>query len=211
MLGRSLVLDGIDLQIAQGQIVGLLGSNGVGKTTLLKCLAGLLRPTTGAVFWFGKSPQRNTAIRSHVGFSGHESFLYPELSASENLLFAARMHGLADPAVRTRETIGRIGLELHSSSPAGHLSKGLRQRLSIARALVHEPLMVILDEPFSGLDESGREWLEGCLVDLKALGRAIVFTSHDEPFAHHLADRVLELRSGRLHARPQSTFAAAAA
>jgi ABC-type multidrug transport system ATPase subunit len=128
--------------------------------------------------------------------------LYLELSARENLLFSARMHGLADPAERTREMLGRIGLESHSNLPARLLSKGMRQRLSIARALVHEPRIVVFDEPFSGLDQAGREWLEAWLWELKGEHRAVLFTSHDVPACQRLADDVLELRSSRLQARP---------
>jgi heme exporter protein A len=206
-LGRALqgrlVLDRLDLTVAAGQIVALTGANGAGKTTLLRCLTGRLHPTAGEVLWFGQSPNHRPASHRLIGFAGHESLLYLELSARENLLFAARMHGLLHPRSSVDRVLATAELEKHAQQPAGHLSKGMRQRLSLARALIHEPPIVILDEPYSSLDVEGRHWLESWLKDLRAAHRAVVFSTHDAERAFQVADQTLDLKDGclgRLHA-----------
>ena len=196
--GRS-ILDRIDLTIAEGQIVTLTGVNGAGKTTLLRCLSGRLRPTSGEVLWFGQSPTRRPSLNRVIGFAGHESLLYLELSASENLFFAARMHGLPHPQTSVDQMLARVGLENRAHQPAGYLSKGMRQRLSLARALIHEPPIVILDEPFSSLDADGRQWLEDWLTELRASRRGILFTTHDATQAQHIADQTINLHAGQVH------------
>jgi len=192
------ILDRIDLTIAAGKIVALTGINGAGKTTLLRCLAGRLRPSAGDVLWYGNSPTRRPDLNRLVGFAGHESFLYLELTAMENLLFAARMHGLSDPQITVNQMLAKACLDKHAHEPAGHFSKGMCQRLSLARALVHGPTLVILDEPFSTLDAPGRQWLEVWLKDLRTAGRAIIFTTHEAEQAQRIADETLDLRGGRL-------------
>lgn len=194
----TLVLDQVDLVVAAGEIVALLGANGSGKTTLLQCLAGRLRPSAGAVAWFGESPARRPERHRLIGFAAHETAIYPELSARENLLFAARMYGVAGPHARVTELLSATQLAAHAARPAGRLSKGMRQRLSLARALIHAPPIVILDEPFTGLDAASRDWLEGWCRDFRRQQCALCFTSHDEEQTRRLADRRLELRGGRL-------------
>jgi len=200
---ESTILARIDLTVASGEIVALLGANGSGKTTLLHCLAGCLAPTTGQVLWFGLSPQRRPSSHRQVGLAAHETFLYPELTARENLLFAARMYGLIGPQHRVAELLSTSQLDAHAERAAGRLSKGMRQRLSLARALVHSPPIVILDEPFTGLDTASREWLEGWLDELREKGHAICFTSHDDEQSRRVADRRFELRGGHLLPLPQ--------
>jgi len=193
-----MILDQVDLTMACGQIVALLGANGCGKTTLLHCLAGCLRPTAGQVLWFGQSPQRRPASHRLVGLAAHEACLYSELSAAENLLFAARMYGVDEPQRRVEQLLCDTQLASHSARPAGRLSKGMRQRLSLARALVHAPPIVLLDEPFTGLDVASREWLEGWLDQQRDQGRAVCFTSHDEEQSLRFADQRFELCDGRV-------------
>jgi ABC-type multidrug transport system ATPase subunit len=195
MGGRSVVVRA-DLVVAAGEIVVLAGNNGAGKTTLLRCLAGRLRLAAGEVLWFGRSP--SPLRHPLIGFVAHESHLYPELTAGENLLFAARMYALPQPRQHVLAMLAKTGLERHAGQAAGRLSQGLRQRLSLAAALLHDPPIVLLDEPFAGLDAAGRVWLEGWIRELRTRQRAIVFSSHDDRQSQVLADRMVELRSGQL-------------
>jgi heme ABC exporter ATP-binding subunit CcmA len=199
MNGQS-VLERAELAISPGELVALVGTNGAGKTTLLRCLAGRLRPASGEVLWFGVSPMSRPASHRLIGVVAHESFLYPELTAGENLLFAARMYGLGRPRQRVAEMLEKAGLTRRAGQTVGRLSQGLQRRLSLARALVHDPPIVILDEPFAGLDAAGQVWLEQCLWELRERRRAIVFSSHDRQQCRDIANRTLELRDGRLHA-----------
>jgi heme ABC exporter ATP-binding subunit CcmA len=195
MNGRPVVVRA-DLVVQPGELVALTGANGAGKTTLLRCLAGRLQPTAGEVLWFGRAPRPD--CHPLIGFAAHEGHLYPELTASENLLFAARMYSLPQPQQHVVEMLEQAGLARHSGQAAGRLSQGLRQRLSLARALVHDPPILLLDEPFAGLDATGRAWLENWLWELRTRQRAIIFSSHDDEQCRALADRKLELQSGRL-------------
>jgi len=195
MNGRPVVARA-DLAVQAGELVALTGANGAGKTTLLRCLAGRLRPTSGEVLWFGLAP--SPASHWLLGYAAHEGHLYPELTASENLLFAARMHSLPQPQQRVDEMLAKTGMTRYSGQAAGRLSQGLRQRLSLARALVHDPPIVLLDEPFAGLDTAGLAWLENWLRELRTRQRTIIFSSHDDQQCRALADRKLELQSGRL-------------
>jgi heme ABC exporter ATP-binding subunit CcmA len=192
------VLDDIDLSLATGQITALTGANGAGKTTLLRCLAGLIRPTLGDVQWFGQCPQRNLALRRHMGMVAHQSLLYQELTPRENLLFAAQMCDVPDRAERVARLLSESGLQRYADRSTARLSHGLRRRLSVARALVHEPRILLLDEPFSGLDEPGHRWLECLLRELRNQGATVCLTTHEYPPAWRLADRVLRLECGKL-------------
>ena len=188
-----------DLAIRAGEIVALTGANGAGKTTLLRCLAARLRLGAGQLFWLGNAPK--PAHHHLIGFAAHEGHVYPELSVSENLLFAARMYAVAQPQQRVQELLAKTGLSRHGGQAAGRLSQGLRQRLSLARALVHDPPIVILDEPFAGLDAAGREWLVHWLCELRTLNKAIIFSTHDEQ-SRSLANRSLVLAGGHLNSGP---------
>lgn len=201
MLNGRRIVDQIDLIIAAGEIVVLFGVNGAGKTTLVRCLTGSLRPTTGQVLWFGVSSAHRPAAHRQLGFASHESLVYPELSARENLLFAARMYGVTRPDERVALLLETSGLGKWGEHAAARLSTGLRQRLSIARALIHDPPIVIMDEPFAGLDREGRQRLERSLAALRDHGRAICITGHDEEQCGRIADRQFELSGGALHSR----------
>jgi heme ABC exporter ATP-binding subunit CcmA len=195
---RVPVLREIDLSVSTGEMVALRGSNGAGKSTLLKCLAGSLRPDSGEVRWFGNSARRSLADQRRLGFAGHESGLYAELTALENLVFAARMYGVARPKLRATELLSVAGLESLANRLAGQLSQGLRQRLAIARAVVHEPQLILLDEPFASLDSQGRDWLEQLFHDWRRDVRTVCFTSHDFREGRVLANRIVSLEAGRL-------------
>ncbi len=197
VLGGRPVLRGIALDIVEGQRVAFLGPNGAGKTTLLRCLAGSLRPSGGLVEWFGASPRANPAARRLVGLVGHESHLYPHLTLRENLVFAARMCDVRDPAGRACQLIEEIGLRSSRDHLPGRVSRGMRQRVAIARAIVHDPPILLLDEPFAGLDEPGARWLFRLLVGSTNQARTVCFATHDRTRAERLADRLIELRTGQ--------------
>lgn len=195
--GRQWVLRGVDFSTAPGQCVAIIGANGSGKSTLLRCLAGLLRADAGSVRWFGR-PAGHVALRAHIGFVGHESGLYSQLSLYENLLFAARMYGLPNPRGRAEQWAAEVGLAAHAHRRVAQLSQGMRQRAALARALVHEPQVLLLDEPFVGLDAQGAAWLAGRLETLRQQGCTVCFSTHEPDRAWQLADRVLALVAGRL-------------
>lgn len=197
--GRRAVLRQIDLEIVPGQSLALTGANGAGKTTLLRCLASLVRPTAGTICWFGQPVTAGPAVRRLIGMVAHENRLYPQLTLRENLVFAARMHGLAEPHPHADAWLDRIGLAACAGYLPGQASKGMRQRVAVARALLHEPPILLLDEPFSGLDQAGCQWLMAMLHDVRGVGRTLCFATHDAGPVRRLADRVLELRAGTLH------------
>jgi heme exporter protein A len=196
---RQLLLRDVDLTVGAGEMVALLGPNGAGKTTLLQCLAGALCPVAGEILWFGKAPGRSSAARRQVGFLGHESGLYLALTALENLMFAGRMYGLQDVSDRAAELLSAVGLEQQARQRAGCLSRGMRQRLAIARAVIHDPPILLLDEPFTSLDPPGRDWLKSFLSALRERHRAILLISHDAEETQSWVDRLLYLQAGRVH------------
>jgi heme ABC exporter ATP-binding subunit CcmA len=198
-LGGRVVLRDVDLDIHRGQCVAVTGANGAGKTTLLRCLAGLARPTSGQVSWFGRQPGKSTAGRQLAGIVLQESCLYPCLSPLENLLFAGRMWGVSAPRQRARDLLQQAGLGDVADRQVGQLSRGMQQRLTLVRGLVHDPLILLLDEPFSALDRDGRRWLGGLLQKLKNRGRTICLASHDDQVIRNIADSSVRLRAGRLH------------
>jgi heme exporter protein A len=197
-LGGQMVLREIDLQIAAGEFVALMGDNGSGKTTLLRCLAAIARPTAGEVRWFGQPAAAQPDQRRLIGMVAHESRLYAHLTLRENLIFAARMCAVSAPAQRADGLLEQIGLRSLADRQVRQISKGMRQRLALARALIHDPPILLLDEPFSGLDAAGRDWLAGVLREQRASGCAVCCVTHDEEQTRQLADRTLILRDGSL-------------
>jgi heme exporter protein A len=193
------VLDAIDVEIAAGESVALTGVNGAGKTTLLGCLASVLRPDGGEVRWFGHPVGRDVTRRRWIGMVAHESGLYPHLTLRENLLFAARMGGIGSASHHADRWLDMVGLVRHADILPRQLSRGMRQRLAVARALIHDPPLLLLDEPFTGLDAGGAEWLLKLLADLHDRGRTICFVTHEEEKSRRLAQRVLELRESKVY------------
>jgi len=176
----------------------VLGANGAGKTTLLRCLAGLTPPRSGVVLWFGKSPQRHPELRRSIGMVAHQHWTYRELTPRENLLFAAQMYGLVDAVSRVEQLLAEADLQRNADQPTGQLSHGMRQRLSICRALVHDPAILLLDEPFSGLDDDGQQWLRLLLLQLQSRSRTICLSTHNRELADDLADCLFRLDKGKL-------------
>jgi ABC-type multidrug transport system ATPase subunit len=197
-VGRQAVLGGIDLAIAAGERVALVGANGAGKTTLLRCLASILRPTDGEVRWFGRAAG-NPAARRLIGMAAYETRLYPHLTLRENLLFFARMYDVPKPLGRADELLERTGLRRWADRTPAEVSQGMRQRAALARALIHDPPIVLLDEPSAALDAEGCLWLCRWFDELRARGQTVCFATHDADLVRR-ADRSLELRSGRLAA-----------
>ncbi len=177
--GRRRAVAGVDLAINAGECLALFGPNGAGKTTLLRLLAGLLRPTSGEVRLLG-APLKGDAIeaRGSVGMISHQSMLYDVLTVAENVAFAARLHGVPDVPKATAAALTRLGLEGRELTPVRALSRGWQQRVSIARAIVHGPALVLLDEPYTGLDVSGARALTSLLRSLRDDGAALALVTH---------------------------------
>jgi len=196
--GRG-VLQDVSFDVAPGEFLAVLGANGAGKSTLLKVLATLLPPTSGDAALFGHSLKRDTAqVRSRIGLVAHQSMLYRDLSARENLLFFARLYGVKNPADRVNRLLEAIGLADRANDPVKAFSRGMAQRVSIARALVHEPQLLLADEPFAGLDAPSIEGLETLLRRLHERGRTVLMVNHDIPQSLALATRAIVLRGGQV-------------
>jgi heme ABC exporter ATP-binding subunit CcmA len=197
--GGVTVLAGVDLVVEGGECVALLGANGAGKTTLLRVLATLLRPSAGRLVLFGEdAAARPAAALRRIGYAGHESACYGDLTASENLAFYAQLYGVRDAGRRVAELVEWAGLDGAARRPVRAYSRGMLQRLALARALVHRPELLLLDEPTNGLDPQGTAALDALVADLRTSGHAIVLSTHDVPRAAALATRVVMLRRGRI-------------
>lgn len=194
--GRD-ILRGVDLKVPEGECVLLTGTNGAGKTTLLGCLSGLVRPSKGRV-WVSGRDATDPRARQGLGVASHESLLYPHLTVRENLLLAARMYGVAGPVCRMNDLLGDVGMSAYGHCFPSQLSQGMRRRVSIGRALVHDPPILLLDEPFSALDEDGRQWVSALLRDRRSRGMTTVASAQEADLQAVSADRVLVVHSGRL-------------
>lgn len=192
-------LDGVDLTVHRGEIVLLLGGNGAGKTTLLRLLAGLLPASEGTFSVAGKPFRGNEeeSLRT-IGFLSHSPALYADLTAKENLRFFARLYDVPDAGRRAEELIHEAGLSDWSDEPVRVFSRGMKQRLGLARAFLHSPETLLLDEPFSGLDQDSAQALASRLEKKKAEGVAILLATHRLEIAGPIGDRVLLLRKGRV-------------
>jgi heme exporter protein A len=192
--GERVALAGVSVRVEEGQTLAVLGGNGAGKTTLLRVLAGLLRPNGGRARVLGAElPGERWKLPSEVGYLGHEPLLYRELSGRENLRYHARLHRLA-PA-RVEELLGAVGMEDRADDPVRDLSKGLIQRLAVARAVLHEPALLLLDEPRANLDPAAVDLLEPLIG--RASGHTRVLVSHDVEGALAESDLSLGLRDGQ--------------
>jgi heme exporter protein A len=193
------VLRGVALMVPIGATVALLGPNGAGKTTLLRILATLARPSAGEVTIDGLDLRRDAqAIRQRIGYLGHQPMLYKELTAEENLDFFARMYGVSDRQARVDALLERVGLQQRAKDRVRDLSRGQTQRLALARALLHEPSLLLLDEPDSGLDEQGVALLEEVLRERAARGQTTILTTHDLAWGLRVAGQAVALVTGRV-------------
>ena len=197
--GRRRALNRVSLTCGAGEIVAVLGPNGAGKSTLLSIAATLVEPSSGEVLYGAqRSRQAGAALRGRIGLLGHDLYLYPELSASENLSFFARLYRLADIHARVDAALRRAELQERAGDVVSGFSRGMRQRLALERALLHDPRLVLLDEPFTGLDDSATAALRARLAGLKQAGAIVLVTTHDLETIEGLADRAVLLRNGRL-------------
>ncbi len=188
--GLKVVLRGVDFAVKPGEFVALLGPNGAGKTTFLRILASLSRPSTGEVIVAGsKLPHEAAQVRARLGVVSHLPLLYPDLTAEENLMFYARMYGIIDPQLRITEVLKMIGLENRRRDLVRTFSRGMQQRLAIGRAVIHDPEVMLFDEPYTGLDQDASGMLDEVLRSVAAQGRTVVMTSHDLARAEDLATR----------------------
>jgi heme exporter protein A len=195
--GLKPVLRGVDFHVEPGEFVALVGPNGAGKTTFLRILASLSRPTLGEVRLAGHAlPAQAAAVRRVLGVVSHQPLLYGDLTAEENLRFYARMYGLVDPEPRVREILETVGLSKRRRDLVRQFSRGMQQRLAIGRAVLHDPEVMLFDEPHTGLDPEAATMLDGLLRDVAARGRTVVMTSHDLMRASDLASRVDILARG---------------
>lgn len=199
--GLKTVLRDLDFEVQPGEFVALLGPNGAGKTTFLRILASLSRPTLGEVHVAGyRLPHHAAAVRARLGVVTHLPLLYGDLTAEENLRFYARLYGLHPDEPRITQVLQLAGLEARRRDLVRTYSRGMQQRLAIARAVLHDPEVLLMDEPYTGLDQDASTMLDGVLRSVTAQGRTVVMTSHDLARAEDLATRFDILSRGRIAA-----------
>lgn len=197
--GRRRALHRVSLTCVAGELVALLGPNGAGKSTLLSIAATLLEPTSGDVRFGGRTAREaGAALRARIGLLAHDLYLYPELSAAENLAFFARLYGMAGVTSRVDRALEAAGLSDRRQEPVAGFSRGMRQRLAIERALIHDPRLVLLDEPFTGLDDASASALKRRLDALRAAGHILLLTTHDLEAVETIVDRAVMLSQGRV-------------
>ena len=196
--GRRRALDGVSLALEPGECLALFGPNGAGKTTLLRVLAGLLRPQAGTVRVGGVTLAGDAEARAQVGLVSHQSMLYAALTVRENLVFSARLYGVSQPARAAEAALERLRVLDRAESTVRSLSRGLQQRVSIARAIVHQPRVVLLDEPYTGLDEVGAAALTAALTELAAHGVAMILVTHNLAEGLALATHAAIMRDGQI-------------
>lgn len=195
--GLNPVLRGVNLQVGAGEFVTLVGPNGSGKSTLLRIVATLLRPTAGEVRVGGWAlPDQADRVRRHLGLVSHQTLLYHNLSAAENLLFFARLYQLDEAEERVAQALRAVGLFARQRDTVGTFSRGMMQRLAIARATLHQPDVLLLDEPYTGLDHEATQLLDDLLRAEASHGRTILMITHDLAHGFELADRLVILHGG---------------
>jgi len=202
--GPKVVLRGLDFCVQPGEFVTLLGPNGAGKTTFLRILASLSRPSIGEVTLMGmRLPRQAGAVRQRLGVVSHQPLLYGDLTAEENLRFFGRMYGVADLNHRIAEMLDLVGLTPRKGDLVRTFSRGMQQRLAIGRAVLHDPDIMLFDEPHTGLDQDACTMLDDVLRDVAARGRTVVMTSHDLARAADLASRFDVISRGVITASVQ--------
>ncbi|HXZ27078.1 MAG TPA: heme ABC exporter ATP-binding protein CcmA [Terriglobales bacterium] len=205
LFGRFAALREVSAEFAPGRLYAVFGENGAGKSTLLRVMAGLTHPTSGTVALLGSTELRE--VTAQLGYMAHAPLLYDELSGMENLLYFAGLYGAAAPT-RCAQAMEEVGLDPALARPAGQYSQGMRQRLSLARALLHDPKLLLLDEPFSNVDVTSARAMAKLLGARRDRGLTIFLVTHQVAHAEGIADESLWLAAGRLAARAPGTAAA---
>src|SRR5579863_8816982 len=195
--GRFAALRGVSAEFAAGKFYVILGDNGAGKTTLLRALAGLAQPTRGTISILGKSPQE--ACRE-IGYMAHPSLLYDEMSGMENLRYFARLYDIAGDE-RCEEAIRSVRLDPELARPVGQYSQGMRQRMSLARAILHDPKILLLDEPFSNVDVHSAREMVGLLRGMRDSGKTIFVVTHQAALLRGVADEFVWMQAGQIISR----------
>jgi heme exporter protein A len=195
--GERRALDGVDVRLADGESLAVIGPNGAGKSTLLRVLATLLRPDEGTLRLAGRPcPDEAGRVRGLIGYLGHDPLVYLDLTARQNLELYADLYGVPEPRERIEAVLRQVGLLARSYDAVRTFSRGMAQRLGLARLMLHRPTLLLLDEPHAGLDAPGRRLLDDLLADAQG-SRALVIVTHDVEQALALAGRVVALRAGR--------------
>ena len=197
--GHKQVLKNLNFSVQQGEFVAILGPNGAGKTTLLRILSSLSKPNFGSITIGGYSlPNQAAAVRLKLGIVSHQPLLYGDLSAEENLVFYSRLYGMDHPQNRIREILQLVGLEKRKKDMIRTYSRGMQQRLAIGRAILHDPEVLLLDEPHTGLDQDASNMLDQLLEQVATRGRTVVMTSHDLGRVANMASRFDILSKGKI-------------
>jgi len=197
--GMRMALRDLNLEVGAGECVALVGHNGSGKTTLLKIAAQLARPSRGELHFFSGDAQVEAAdVKRRVGMVGHHTFVYDELTAEENLVFAAKLYGLSAPLELAAKSLESVGLAERAADMVRTFSRGMRQRLAIARALLGSPQLLLLDEPAAGLDPEGQSWLGTTVAKLHGSGCTIIMSTHGRSETQEVVTRAVYLHSGAI-------------
>jgi ABC-type multidrug transport system ATPase subunit len=197
--GRFSALRGVSAEFASGRLYAILGDNGAGKTTLLRILAGLTPPTRGSVSLLGTSDLG--AICSQFGYMGHPSMLYDDMTGMENLRYVARLYGIIDGDEKCASVIRSVKLDPALARPMGQYSQGMRQRISLARALLNDPKILMLDEPFSNVDMRSAREMVGLLISFRDAGKTIFVVTHQASLLEDAADEFVWMEAGRIVSR----------
>lgn len=197
--GYKTALRDVDIYLKKGDSLALFGPNGAGKSTLIQVLCTLLQPTSGSVRIAGYETRRDReALHQIIGLIGHQTFLYPQLTAYENLKFYGNMYGVSRMNDRISEVLDIVALGSHRNDTVQNFSRGMQQRLSIGRAIIHDPSIMFLDEPFTGLDQQGREDFIKLILRFRDLGKTVIMASHHLHLGLELCNRAVILKSGKI-------------